>query len=360
MQETLFLTPEPTCMLPYRELLRRCQKRGTNRQKTGKREKERKIIARPNPYRQPIADVDETFFRHQMWSNVRDKIRKHLVANDTSVSALDRWDNCGAECLVEWSETLQKYRLKASYCHNRHCRPCAKARAGLIAANMRDHVGDVTQNPHRFKFITATLQHSKAPLKQQIKKLYGYFKKLRENKWWKATQRGGCFMLEAPWLIPKAGGPREWHPHLHIISDGDFLRVDILSKVWFKITGGSFKIEIKELKTGRDAIHYVSKYVTKGTNDEIWDSPKAAAEWIEATKGLRTCATYGTWRGFKLMQRHVSNEAKDWQPVSLLSTIVREMSQGSEAACRLYMLLEDALQYDPQRKSRSRATTDSG
>lgn len=360
MQELLFLGEETSSMLPYREVMRRCQKRGTNRQQTGKRVKERKIISRPNPYRQPIADNDETFFRHHMWSKTRDKIRKHLYANNTSVSAMDRWDNCGAECMVEWSDSLDKYRLKASYCHNRHCRPCAKARAGLIAQNLRDKVGDVTEQPHRFKFITLTLRHTSAPLKTQIARLYEHFRKLRNSKWWKATQRGGCFMLEAPWLEPKQGGPRQWHPHLHIISDGDFLRVDILANEWMKITGGSFKVEIKELKTGRDAVHYVAKYVTKGTNDEIWDSPKAAAEWLEATKGLRTCSTYGEWRGFRLMARHIANEAIDWRPVGLLSSIVRQMAEGSEAACRLYMILEDALQYDPQRKSRSRATTDGG
>lgn len=279
------------------------------------------------------------------WQRTRDKVRKTLVATGTSGHALDRFDNCGAECLIEWSDTAQRYRLRASYCRCRHCQPCMKAKSALIALNLKAKLEEgAANNGDRFRFITLTLRHTKRPLKEQIADLYEHFRKLRASPFWKRSQRGGAFMLEV-----KLNDRREWHPHLHIISEGDFIRQDKLANAWMQITDGSFKVDVRAIKTTKDAAFYVAKYVSKGTNAEVWDDGDRAQEWILSTKGLRTCNTYGTWRKFGLTKRHPTEVHTDWKPVTLLSRLAAEARNGSVHAVNLLCVLADALQYDPHK-----------
>lgn len=302
--------------------------------------------ARPhNPYRERIADPVETEFRHERWQGQRDKVMHAMADAGTSPSAMQRMQNCGAECLVEWSEELQRYRLRASYCRCRHCRPCAKAKGGLIAKNLKDRLAKgATKEGDRFRFITLTLRHSTAPLLDQVKELYRHFRVLRRSKFWQSSQRGGAAMLEVG-LNPKG----EWHPHLHIIGEGDFLKQDRLANHWMKITGGSFKVDVRAIASGKDAAAYVAKYVAKGTSDAVWNDHAKAVEWIVSTRGLRSCATYGTWRGFKLLGNDPAEAANDWKPIGLLTRIFAAAAANEEWAKHLFNALEDALQYDPER-----------
>lgn len=311
-----------------------------------KREREVKKPYRPNPFRQPIADPLETEFRHSLWQQQRDIVRKSLAAAGKSGHALERFDNCGAECVVEWSDSLDRYRLRASYCRCRHCQPCAKQRGSLIAANLRAKLeAGVTNEGDRFRFITLTLRHSDAALAHQVKDLYTHFAALRRSKFWKRSQRGGAAVLEVG--VSKTG---QWHPHLHIFSEGDFVRQDKLANEWMRLTKGSFKVDVRKLENGKHAAAYVSKYVAKGCPDAVWADPQKASEWICATNGLRTCMTYGTWRGYRLMKPDALNDAKDWRPVGLLSRIMSQALAGSLADLNLWYILENAMQYDPSRR----------
>lgn len=300
---------------------------------------------KPNPFRQPIADPDETDFRHERWSGQRRVVRSTLTGAGTSGHALDRFDNCGAECVVEWSDTLQRYRLRASYCRCRHCRPCAKAKGSVIAANLTARLKEgATKDGDRFRFVTLTLRHSRRPLADQVKALYAHWNALRRTTFWKRSQRGGAAMVEVG--LNAVG---EWHPHLHIISEGDFLRQSTLANEWMRVTGGSFKVDVRAINSGKDAARYVAKYVAKGTSDAVWNDPQKANEWVCATKGLRTCATFGTWRGFKLLKVDPAQQAEDWKPVGLLARIAAQARGGSVADMNLLHILADALQYDPGR-----------
>lgn len=305
---------------------------------------------KPNPFRQPIATADELEFRHMHWQAQRAIVRATLVRCATTTHALDRFDNCGAECLVEYSKSLDRYRLRASYCRCRHCAPCMRAKASLIAGNLRRKLeAAAVDTQDRFRFITLTLRHTDEPLVDQIKSLYRHFTCLRRSKLWKSTQKGGAVTFEC--RLNDAG---EWHPHLHIISEGKFLRQDKLANYWMDITGGSFKVDVRIVKNSKDAANYVSKYVGKGADASVWRDNDKAAEWVTATRGLRSCATFGTWRGFRLLQPDPQHDATDWKPVGLLERICAAARLGDEYNERLLYVLGNALQYDPSRASRKR------
>ena len=288
------------------------------------------------------ASTDETLFRHSNWKDKRARVLAALKHAGTGANAIDAFQQCGADCTVEYCKEEKKYRLRAQYCHCRHCEPCARAKGNLLTANLRKRLE--TQADGRYRFITLTLRHRDDNLRPQIERLYQSFRALRASKLWKGSQRGGCAILEVKW-DPDTG---LWHPHLHVISEGDFIHQADLSNAWLKITGDSSIVDIRALSAGKDAAHYVAKYVSKGTNNEVWWNDSAAVEWIHATKGVRTAATFGTWRGFALLD-HLP-DAGTWTRIGSLDQIYSHAREGQVYAVRLLDTLAKELQYDPHKK----------
>lgn len=255
----------------------------------------------------PPLTKEEEHFRHSYWRPKRAKVRTTLVTAGANRFAMERFDACGSDCAIEYSEELKKHRVRANYCRSRHCEPCMRAKGNKICSNLKKRLEQHTEG--RYRFITLTLKHTHTPLAEQIKRLYRCFRKLRNSKEWKRTQRGGAFMLE----VKRSKDGKLWHPHLHIASEGSFLDKRDLSEMWFRATGDSFIADIRSIGTSKDMAFYVSKYVTKGTSNDVWNDESLAQEWILASKGVRMCATFGTWRGYKLLAN--SDDAKDWKPV---------------------------------------------
>jgi hypothetical protein len=285
---------------------------------------------------------DEEWFRHHNWQGKRQKVRQALVDAGTSQSAVFNFDQCGAECTVEWNATEKRYRCRGCYCHSRHCEPCMRAKSSLITTNLRKIMGKDTKPVHRF--ITLTLRNTDAPLKQEIKRLYAAYKQLRARPEWKSSQKGGAATLE----VKYNNATKKWHPHLHIISEGDYLSTYWLSQTWRDITGDSHVVDVRKISADKDVAYYVGKYVTKGTNAEVWETPEVAAEWVKAIKGVRMCATFGTWRGYKLLERP-KDEPGAWKPIATLGSIVRQAQAGSQWALDLLVHLTTNLSYNPSR-----------
>jgi hypothetical protein len=314
---------------------------------------------------------DEEWYRHLNWRDKRAKVRTALAAANASQSAIQSFDNCGSCCQVEWNATEQRYRVVGCYCHSRHCEPCMKAKASLIINNLRARMAD--RKPGSFHFITLTLKHTGRPLKDEIKRLYASYKKLRETDEWiygqinadkifaasrrgvkhseaikhvsKKGQLGGAATLEVTWNAEK----REWHPHLHIISEGSQVTNHRLKDLWFRITKDSWECDCRPISADKDVAYYVGKYVTKGTNAEVWDDLEVAKEWVTAIKGVRMCATFGTWRGYRLLDRPKEVPGQ-WQHVCSLASLVRRFEAGEEHARLLLIALIDTQQYNPHRK----------
>lgn len=288
------------------------------RRESKARERAANILSRTRP----PAHFEELQFRHGHWCDRRQLVYAALERTGAGLFQLNRFSECGGECTVEWSEKLERYRLRANYCHSRHCEPCMKAKADLIARNLRDAMEGA--KPNQYRFITLTLRHTDEQLNDQVRRLYRSFKKMRSMPAWKSSQDGGAYMLEI-----KHNG-RHWHPHIHVISAGRFLNKFDLSAMWKEATGDSSIVDIRALAEPRDCVHYVCKYVTKGTNQAVWHNPELAIEFIIATKGIRACGTFGAWRGFRLLARNA--QATDWKPVASLVSLWNRARGGDQVA----------------------------
>lgn len=274
---------------------------------------------------------DEERFRHGWWIEKRKLILARLNESMTSGRIVESFANCGANCVVEWSPTAQKFRLSASYCHSRHCQACMATRGNIIAANLKQRLAEQkkaigTRANGQFKFICLTLKSSPAPLRDQIKHLYASFRKLRNMKLWKARIPGGAAFLEVTWNEKS----RMWHPHLHLIAQGNFIDKRDLSAMWKQATGDSTIVDISEIKTEKDVAHYATKYVSKGCDLDIWQDPEAAAEWMCSLRGVRMCLTFGTWRGFKLTK--AAQKYDDWTPRGHYLEILSRARDGCDGS----------------------------
>ncbi len=284
-------------------------------------------------YRVPAVTRCEETFRHSHWRCRRERVAACLASAGASTFALDRFKNCGSGCVVEMTAKGERVRLKACYCHSRHCEPCMRAKGNKIAANLRTRLGE--QSAGRYRFLTLTLRHTKRPLDEQLKKLYASFRKLRGYREWKDSQWGGAAILEVKY-DEKNGF---WHPHLHLISEGNFLDKRSLSTLWRKASGDSYIVDIRSLKNEKEVAHYVTKYMAKGTSPGVWEIESVAQEWIIATKGVRSLHTYGTWRGFRLLQ--VAEDNLEWKPVCSLISLYAAIEKNEDWAMRLLKRLEE-------------------
>lgn len=289
----------------------------------------------------PISE-DEEWLRHHNWREKRARVKHILQHAGTGPRGMDAFQNCGAECVVEWSDTEQRYRLRGSYCHNRHCEPCQKSKASLIVANLRKKLESAPNR--KYRFVTLTLRHTPdTALTDQIKRLYTCYKKLRNTKAWKRSQFGGSAMLEVK-LIDNGG----WHPHLHLVTEGTWVDKRELQNAWQTVTGDSFVVDIRLLNSKKDVAYYVAKYMTKGTNADVWEDDDKAIEYVCAMRGVRTCATFGCWRGYKLLAKPQS--ANDFKPVAFLHTIAAAARRGEVASLELLRVLMESFQYCPGRR----------
>lgn len=273
-------------------------------------------------------NTEEEIFRHSGWSRKRKAIGRVMAAAGCTEKALYAFRNCGSDCVVEFSKTENRHRLRASYCHCRHCEPCMRAKANKLARNLQEKLGQQTKRQYRF--ITLTMKHTDASLSDQIRHLYKSFRHLRNSKLWKKSQAGGAAALEVKWNART----RKWHPHLHVIAEGGFIQQNALSAAWSIASGGSHIVDIRALKDAREASYYVAKYVTKGINADVFDDAEAAAEWIISTRGLRVCMTYGTWRGFKLLKK--GDDPKDWIVIDTLAALIAQAREGNRR-CQLLL-----------------------
>lgn len=292
-------------------------------------------------YEPPVADPQETDFRHQHWKDKRDRLLKILPRAGTTQTSFESFLQCGAECYVEHEATEGRYRLRGCYCHNRHCEPCMKAKANLLRGNLVDRLHGRTE--FQYRFVTLTLKHTDTPLRDQIDRLYASFKKLRNSKLWKTNQKGGCMILETKWN-PDTG---EWHPHLHIMAEGEHMMKERLSEEWYAATGDSYVVDIKLMQTDKDAAFYVAKYVSKGTNADVYFNDEACIEYICAMRGTRSCATFGSWRGFKLLAK--PTDARKWSTVGSLTGIIKAANANEPWAIKMLDLINAHLQYNPHR-----------
>jgi hypothetical protein len=160
-------------------------------------------------------------------------------------------------------------------------------------------------------------------------RLYTCLTNLRARQFWKDHVTGGAAFVE----IKVAKDGRVWHPHIHLIVEGDYLPNRRLSDEWLTVTGDSSVVDVRYAHDTDEVARYVCKYASKALDSGVYLSPEHLNEAVLALKGRRMCATFGTWRGVELEK--LPPTSGDWHPVCTYVRLTRSAADGEAWAVKL-------------------------
>lgn len=269
------------------------------------------------------ASPAEQEFRHSSWAIARVKTYNALCRCQVGEKRIDAFVNCGGGAWLYRSAAGDDLSIKCNKCHDRWCLACARERAGKISNNLLS-----VMSARTCRFLTLTLRHNTLPLKDQLDRLYRCFNDLRRRKFWKDHVSGGAAFLEVK--VSKAG---RWHPHLHLVVEGDYIPQRSLSTEWLAVTGDSSIVDVRSITDDGQAAGYVTKYLTKPASSDVYADAEKLDEMVITLRGRRLCMTFGSWRGIVLEPKDADDV--DWQPVASLDTLRSRASSGDADAINL-------------------------
>ena len=229
--------------------------------------------------------------------------------------------NCHNRAYYCRHEDTGEVRIMSNHCTLRWCPICARGKAALVATNMLPWV----EHAEAPKLLTLTIAHSSAPLAEQLNTLTRNFRRLLARKFFKLAWRGGIAFIQVT-RKKKAG---EWHPHLHVVLDGNFVDQHLISKIWQQTTGDSMIVDIKSIRSYRESALHVSRYVARPMNLKDLSADERL-ELHSAFHGRRLVTTFGTARGLRLLRPPTVDRTK-WRRVGAWS-LVRDLAGTDERA----------------------------
>lgn len=208
-----------------------------------------------------------------------------------SANRLELFYKCRTFAFFAWHRPTGSVRVSSNACRLRWCPICSGSKAKQITFGLEKYVRSL-KTP---KFLTLTQKHSNAPLKHQIDSLYKNFQKLRRAKLWKDKVKGGIWFFQ----IKKSKESGQWHPHLHICLDAEYIWREDLSKLWLSITLTSNVIDIRAVKTPKKTAEYIARYSARPSSLSSLNQDERI-EVFDSLHRRRICGCFGSAHGLNL------------------------------------------------------------
>lgn len=262
----------------------------------------------------------ESQFRHSSWAAPRRRIYAALLRVGEKCRRTQHFAECGSSLwLMRDGQTLS---LSCNRCHDRLCLPCQRDRQAAVVEGVTLRMLDCGGV---CRFLTLTLKHSDAPLSVQLTRLVESFKQLRQHPSVKHAIGGGAWFIEVK--LGKDKG--RWHPHLHVIVEGEFIDQKTLCRSWYEVTGDSYIADIRSIGDVAQRARYVTKYATKPLHNEVTLQPAKLDEFVTAIKSRRLYQCFGSWS--KAVKRDPP-DARKLERVAALSTLHSDACGGCIAS----------------------------
>lgn len=274
-------------------------------------------------------------FRHSGWHADRQRIYEALYHTVQSSSRMSSFTACGERSYVFRSiRDPDQYRVMGSACHDRFCVPCQRERAQLLAANISQRLDG---QPARF--VTFTLTTDGLSLAEALEKLQKSFTRLLKTPLWREKVTGGVAFLEVKYNPVT----ERWHPHVHAIVQGKYIPHADLKQAWLLVTGDSYIVDIRLVRSQRSILHYVTKYCSKAHRPADFPDFLRLCEAILCLQGRHLSRTFGDWRGTPLTEH---NDQAEWECISFLETILHDALAGNADARLILAALPNAVARD--------------
>jgi len=215
-------------------------------------------------------------------------------------------------------------------CRDRLCPLCS----ALRGRECTDRVTKLVQRMNAPRFVTLTVKNDAAPLASQVDFLFTCFRKLRAHAWWKKKVTGGCYSLEVTYNAREA----TWHPHLHLIVDGEFLPQKELASIWKQITGGSPIVWVEKVNDAARSAKYIAAYVNTPPDVHTWP-PRTIVHYAEAMHGRRVLGCFGSMHAANVDASRAREAPEQTTFVCTVRELVQRACEGNASAERACSLL---------------------
>jgi hypothetical protein len=236
------------------------------------------------------------------------------IANGKSCNHVHALQGCRTFAMLKRDLVTGDVKVFGDSCRDRWCPMCA----GQKAAYAKDQTEIFVKSLTAPRFLTLTLRHNENSLREQITFLQRSFSVLRTRAFWKRNVTGGIWFLQ----VKRGKNSGLWHPHLHILLDGNYLEQGELSELWDQVTFGSPVIDIRRINDVAAAASYVSRYTARPA--KLSEMPiDDCAEVIEALFRKRLCGTFGTAKTVTLTPPKIEADG-EWNLIGGYDDIVKK------------------------------------
>jgi len=230
-----------------------------------------------------------------------------------SSKLVKRYDDCCTGAAMYHNPSTGELKVISGACNLRWCPICARKKAFKVSRDIADWLADY-DTP---RFLTLTLKHSKAPLGDQIDRFQQNWRKFYRSEEFKAHIMQGIWALQITWNAKR----KEWNPHMHILYKGEFWDKLEIKRLWKRITGDSFIVDIEAVKDREKAIDYVARYVGRPCSlINIPESQYSSLYW--GTKGRRMFGQVGGSKP-KIIQPPKKLDKSQWVKLGSLKQMIQ-------------------------------------
>lgn len=234
----------------------------------------------------------------------------------TLFNEAERYACCGHERRGFYCpEDGSKYWINIA-CRSRICERCGRVYKKKLEKKMLPLVRKVTSQKRKgylLALITLTVTTrrwgDKMPERPDIKRLYdetGKFLRLHYGKYKTKLSKSGKIVeqkrkkkqlkpgqsnrifIGAGWIATLEVGADNNNAHCHAIVFGPYRSIGNLREKWRNITGDSWNVDIKAIRTPKEVINYVLKYITKPPQTESYRRIADYAIMIKGSRRLRS------------------------------------------------------------------------
>ena len=184
--------------------------------------------------------------------------------------------------------SIGKVKPWLARCRHRLCPFCAKARSIHVSNQIQRLILEM-KTP---RTMVLTVKSSATPLKEQLRTLRRNFAALRKRPDWKSRCIGGVYTVE----VTQNPDTKLWHPHLHVVYDGEFFPQKLLRRLWHEVTGSAEIVWLQAITDVPGMANELAKYIGKIQKVETLDNA-SIRDYAQAVNGSRMLQTFGNCHG---------------------------------------------------------------
>lgn len=235
----------------------------------------------------PPSRLQESLHRHR-WKPWNRTVRLLATSGDPQLRRRAvRINDCCRWATIVVDVTHARSRTVPHRCGDQLCPFCNRKHVADVIAKLGPSIGRMRQA----RFVTLTVPHTDAPLKQQRRLLLAALCRLRRTPWWKHLVRGSVHTFQVTWRHQEG----RWHPHVHLIIDSRWMPWAQLRDHWAAVWPGAEIVDIRRvfdpLAAARELTHYLVRPA------EVADWPDDTfLEYVHAVAGTQSIIAAGNCR----------------------------------------------------------------